>query len=106
MKTIEVYRGKLILYGCGDFLNDYEGIGGHEAFRSDLGLIYFVKVDPGTGMLLSLTMTPVQVRHFQLNYASPGDAAWLAMILNREGRSYGTGVTVVDGNRLRLQWKE
>ncbi|MGZ8237038.1 MAG: CapA family protein [Methylobacter sp.] len=25
-KGIEVYRGKPILYGCGDFLNDYEGI--------------------------------------------------------------------------------
>jgi poly-gamma-glutamate synthesis protein (capsule biosynthesis protein) len=106
VKAIEVYRGKLILYGCGDFLNDYEGIGGHEAFRGDLGLMYFVEIDPGTGKLLSLTMTPVQVRHFRLNYASPGDAAWLAMILNREGKNCGTGVTVFDRNRLRLQWKE
>lgn len=24
-KGIEVYQGRLILYGCGDFLNDYEG---------------------------------------------------------------------------------
>ncbi len=31
VKGIEVYKGKLILYGCGDFLNDYEGISGHEA---------------------------------------------------------------------------
>jgi poly-gamma-glutamate capsule biosynthesis protein CapA/YwtB (metallophosphatase superfamily) len=29
-KALEVYKGKLILYGCGDFLNDYEGIGGFE----------------------------------------------------------------------------
>ena len=106
VKAIEVYRGKLILYGCGDFLNDYEGIGGHEAFRGDLGLMYFAQISPETGKLLSLTMTPMQVRHFRVNYASPGDAAWLAMVLNREGRSYGTGVTVIDGNRLRLQWKE
>ncbi|MGH1571072.1 CapA family protein [Methylobacterium sp. P31] len=40
-KGIEVYRGKLILYGCGDFLNDYEGIVGHEEFRGDLTLMYF-----------------------------------------------------------------
>lgn len=106
MKAIEVYRGKLILYGCGDFLNDYEGIGGHEAFRGDLGLMYFARVDTVTGKLLSLEMTPTQMRHFRVNYASPGDAAWIAKILNREGRSYGTGVTVVEGNRLRLQWKE
>ena len=25
-RPIEVYRGKLILYGCGDLVDDYEGI--------------------------------------------------------------------------------
>ena len=28
-RPIEVFRGKLILYGCGDCINDYEGITGH-----------------------------------------------------------------------------
>ena len=32
-RPIEVFRGKLILYGCGDFINDYEGITGHRAYR-------------------------------------------------------------------------
>ncbi|MFP3607435.1 CapA family protein, partial [Paraburkholderia sp. SIMBA_053] len=41
VKGIELYRGKLVLYGAGDFINDYEGIGGQEAFRSDLALMYF-----------------------------------------------------------------
>jgi poly-gamma-glutamate capsule biosynthesis protein CapA/YwtB (metallophosphatase superfamily) len=36
LKAIEVYRDRLILYGCGDFLNDYEGIKGYEEFRDDL----------------------------------------------------------------------
>jgi poly-gamma-glutamate capsule biosynthesis protein CapA/YwtB (metallophosphatase superfamily) len=31
--AIEGYRDRLILYGCGDFLNDYEGIKGYEEFR-------------------------------------------------------------------------
>ena len=42
-KGIEVYQDRLILYGCGDFLNDYEGIGGYEHYRSDLGLMYFAE---------------------------------------------------------------
>jgi poly-gamma-glutamate capsule biosynthesis protein CapA/YwtB (metallophosphatase superfamily) len=46
VKAIDVYRNKLILYGCGDFLNDYEGIGGHKVFRGDLGLMYFARVKP------------------------------------------------------------
>jgi len=106
VKAIDVYRDKLILYGCGDFLNDYEGIGGHEVFRGDLGLMYFARVDPLTGRLLSLDMTPTQVRHFRVNYASPGDAAWLAGVLNREGKRFGTSIEIVEENRLHLQWKE
>jgi poly-gamma-glutamate synthesis protein (capsule biosynthesis protein) len=104
--AIEVYRGKLILYGCGDFLNDYEGISGHEAFRGDLGLMYFAQVDPQTGRLVSLDMTPTQVRHFRVNRAPAVDAAWLAGVLSREGQSRGTRVVVTDDDRLRLEWKE
>jgi poly-gamma-glutamate capsule biosynthesis protein CapA/YwtB (metallophosphatase superfamily) len=104
VKAIEVYRGKLVLYGCGDFLNDYEGIGGHESFRGDLGLMYFVRVDSLTGRLLSLDMTPTQVRHFRVNRTSSTDAAWIAAVLNREGKKHGTAVTVVDENRLLLTW--
>ena len=37
-KGIEVYHGKLVLYGAGDLINDYEGIAGHEEFRGDLVL--------------------------------------------------------------------
>ncbi len=48
---IEVYKGKLVLYGCGDFLNDYEGIEGYEEYRGDLSLMYFVRVAPSTGKL-------------------------------------------------------
>jgi len=32
--AIEIHRGKPILYGCGDLLNDYEGISGYEAYRA------------------------------------------------------------------------
>ena len=106
MKAIEVYHGRLILHGSGDLLNDYEGINGQEAFRGDLGLIYFARVDPATGKLLSLEMTPTQVRHFRVNRASPADARWIADVLNREGKDHGTSVEVVDGNRLQLKWKE
>jgi poly-gamma-glutamate synthesis protein (capsule biosynthesis protein) len=67
--------------------------------------MYFAQIDPGTGRLLSLDMTATQVRHFRVNYASSGDAAWIASILNREGKPYGTSVTVEE-NRMRLKWKE
>jgi poly-gamma-glutamate synthesis protein (capsule biosynthesis protein) len=92
VKGIEVYQDKLILYGCGDFLNDYEGIGGYEDYRDDLGLMYFASMDPSTGKLVELQMTPTQIKYFKVNRASRDDALWLANVLNREGRQFGTRV--------------
>jgi poly-gamma-glutamate capsule biosynthesis protein CapA/YwtB (metallophosphatase superfamily) len=34
-RGIEVYKRKLILYGFGNFINNYKGIDGHEEFRDD-----------------------------------------------------------------------
>ena len=104
VKAIEVYKEKLILYGCGDFLNDYEGIGGHEEFRADLSLMYFAMVDPSTGKLLGLQMTPSKIRQFQVIRASNVDTVWLKDTLNREGASFGTHVIAGKDNRLSLQW--
>ena len=104
VKGTEVYKGKLIIYGCGDFLNDYEGISGYEYFRDDLGLMYFVSVDPSTGKLVYLRMVPTQIKHFKVNRASREDTLWLRDTLNREGKKFGTSVELNDDNMLTLQW--
>jgi poly-gamma-glutamate synthesis protein (capsule biosynthesis protein) len=103
-RPIEVYRGKLILYGCGDFLNDYEGIEGYEQFRDDLGLMYFARVHPGTGELMDLEMTPMQIRNFRLNHVNNTDAGWLAGILDEFSRPFGTSVRLTADNRLQVSW--
>jgi poly-gamma-glutamate capsule biosynthesis protein CapA/YwtB (metallophosphatase superfamily) len=104
VRAIEVYKDKLILYGCGDFLNDYEGISGYEEFRADLSLMYFATVDPSTGKLLGLQMTPTQIKRFKVNLASNVDTLWLKDTLNKEGTTFGTKVKVIGDNRLTLQW--
>ncbi len=104
VKAIEVYKEKLILYGCGDFLNDYEGIRGHEEFRADLSLMYFALVDPSTGKLLELQMTPTKINRFQVVRASIAETVWLKETLNREGAPFGTNVIAGKDHRLTLQW--
>ena len=99
-RGIEVYRNKLILYGCGDFLNDYEGISSHEEFRGDLTLMYLPELDPD-GQLLGMDMWPMQTYRFRLRQASPDDSRWLARVLDRESRKLGSCVVLEDG-RLRL----
>ncbi|HEY8158513.1 MAG TPA: CapA family protein [Methylobacter sp.] len=101
-KGIEVYKGKPILFGCGDFLNDYEGISGYEEFRGDLTLMYFVTLDLATGKLVSLSMTPLQIKRFRLNYAHPDDVRWLQHVMDRECRPLGARVEIVNDRRLAL----
>ena len=101
-KGIEVYKRKLVLYGCGDFLNDYEGIGGYESFRSDLCLMYFASVEPLTGSLLSLEMVPLQIRRFRLNNALREDAEWLSGVLEREEAKYGIDIMLRKDNSIQL----
>ena len=104
VKGVEVYQDRPILYGCGDFLNDYEGIGGYEYFRSDLGLMYFPSMDPSTGKLIELQMAPTQIKYFKVNRALRDDALWLVNTLNREGKRFGTRVRLDEDNRLTLLW--
>jgi poly-gamma-glutamate synthesis protein (capsule biosynthesis protein) len=84
--AIEIYRERLILYACGDLINDYEGIGGHESFRPGLGLMYFPTLDPATGKLAELVLVPMRMRGFRLNRASGDDTDWLAAVLREHSR--------------------
>lgn len=82
-RPIEVYRGRLVLYGCGDLINDYEGIGGYERYRPDLRLLYFASLAPGSGELLHLRMVPMRTRQLRLRHASATDGEWLCAMLER-----------------------
>jgi poly-gamma-glutamate synthesis protein (capsule biosynthesis protein) len=104
VRGIEVYNDRLILYGSGDFLNDYEGISGYESYRGDLALMYFVGMDPSSEKLIELRMTPMQTKHLRSNRATRADTLWLADILNREGLKFGTGVALNQDGALTLRW--
>ncbi len=85
-RSIEVYRRRLILYGCGDLIDDYEGIGGYGKFRGDIRVLYFATVEPATGQLVQLRMAPMQARKMRLHHASSEDAEQLRGILERVGQ--------------------
>ncbi len=104
-KAIEVHGGKLILYGCGDFIDDYEGIAGHEDYRDDLVLMYLAALDSETGKLARLRLVPFQIKNFRLNRPSAADAAWLRQVLEREGRQFGTRVEFGQAGALDLSWR-
>ncbi|MEW1636829.1 CapA family protein [Streptomyces sp. NPDC093801] len=104
-RPLEVYRGRLILYGCGDLIDDYEGIGGHEQYRDDLRLLYTARLDETTGALRGLRLIPFQARRLTLRRARPRDAQWLRAALTRHGAPFSAALTVGgDGALVLASW--
>lgn len=87
---IEVYRGRLILYGCGDLINDYEGIGPHGDLRSDVSCLYFASVDRERGTLQRLHIIPMQMFRFRLVHADAQARRWMQDLMNKGGQTLGT----------------
>jgi len=101
-RPIEVYRKKLILYGCGDLVDDYEGISGHSEYRDDLRLLYLPKLDPATGELAELRMVPLQARQMRLHRMSSNEAKWLRRILDKVSRRFGSRIDLEQDGLLSL----
>lgn len=103
-KGIEVFRRRLILYGCGDLINDYEGIEGYEQFRGDFGLMYFPALDAVSGGLTGLQMTVMQMRRFRACRASRAHARRLCETLDRESRRFGARAELCADGRIALRY--
>jgi poly-gamma-glutamate capsule biosynthesis protein CapA/YwtB (metallophosphatase superfamily) len=102
-RPIEIYHDRLVLYGCGDFINDYEGIRGYEEYRGDLPLVYIASVERGTGALVALQMAPMQARKMRLHHASRADSEWLQAVLDRVSLRHATHVDLRPDGMLVLR---
>lgn len=102
-RPVEIYRGKLVLYGCGDFIDDYEGITGYEEYRDELRLLYLASVDVGSGRLVRLRAVPFISRRMRLHRAAPADAAWLRSVLDEISRDFGVRAAAGDDAVLTLE---
>ena len=89
-RPVEIYRGTPIIYGSGDFVNDYEGIGGHEQYRPWISPMYFVTVSAATRRLERFEIVAMQLRRFRLGQASAEDRRWLRDKLNETGEQFAT----------------
>lgn len=105
-KGIEIYDGKPIMYGCGDFLNDYEGISGHEEYRDDLVLMYLITMEPWSGKLVRFEMVPFQIKRFRLNRVLRQDARWLERTMNRECARFGGHIALSETDRMTLDTED
>jgi poly-gamma-glutamate synthesis protein (capsule biosynthesis protein) len=103
VKAIEVFSDRLVLYGCGDFITDYEGISDYERFRGDLALMYLIDVDPQSGQLVSGRLVPMHMRRFRLERVSASDARWLCNLLNERGKPFATRTRLAADDSLVVE---
>ena len=102
VKTAEIYNARLVLYGSGDFLNDYEGITGYENFRSDLALMYLPVIDARTSRIMEIRLVPMRIARFRLKHAVEEDAKWLRNLLNQLGARVSTRAELAPDRTLTL----
>lgn len=105
-RPLELYRGKLVLYGCGDFIDDYEGITDGAAYRDDLRLLYLVSLESDSGRVAAVHMVPFQARRMRLTHASARDREWLRAVLDRVSREFGVRVQTGRDGMLTLRTPE
>lgn len=103
-RPIEVYRGRLILYGVGSFLKDAGGATGHEALRPELAALYLPRL-AADGALAGLRLWPLRVHLFRLKRACASDSQWLAAALGRACRGHGCNLQPQPDGSLRLVWR-
>jgi hypothetical protein len=85
------WRGRLVLYGC---VTSSTTTGALPATRTTgtTRLAYLAAVDPVTGRLAGFRMVPAQARNMQLRRAAAAVTEWLATVLRRISRRFGTRV--------------
>jgi poly-gamma-glutamate synthesis protein (capsule biosynthesis protein) len=93
VQGVEIWRGKPILYDCGDFVDDYAV---DPELRNDLGALFRLRIrEPAVE---SLDIVPVKIDDMQVNRAGGGERSWFVSRFRRLCREMGTEVTERDGD--------
>lgn len=101
---VEVYRGHAILYGCGDLLNDYEGIGSHGSLRSDAVCLYLLDLDAAS-RLERMQIVPLRLRRLRLEHAEEASRGYLRDLFDAARDALGTRVEDPPDGSFALRWK-
>lgn len=87
---IELYKNIPILYGCGDLINDYEGITNSNEFKNNLSLMYFLDFDGPCQQIKQMDLVPVERKKFKLHYASNEHTQYLFELIKKQSAPFNT----------------
>ena len=112
-KTAMLYKEKLILFGCGEFFNDYEGIRPHAGFPENeylghLRLLYFVDVDAKTHNFNRLEIVLMRQKMFALTTLErPREEAEQLLTALRRQYAFGRlNLTLKEDGNTLIAWPE
>ena len=99
VQGVERYKGKLIIYGCGDFIDDYRVM----SYRNDLSAIWQVSVketanssDETTLQLKQLKIHPTRIDRFQVKALEghEDDFSWVNNKIVALSADLGTAISL------------
>ena len=104
VQGVENYNGKLIIYGCGDFVNDYAPV---PKYRNDLSAVWRVTMAVAGGRSLKLDrleMFPTKIESFQVSrlHQRDPDHKWLRDKLRALCAAFGTVIDEETGGDDQL----
>ncbi|KAF2101768.1 putative polyglutamate biosynthesis protein [Rhizodiscina lignyota] len=104
VQGVEQYKGKLIIYGCGDFVDDYAI---NQSYRNDLSAIWRVTVEgkDQEGLhLKSLEIFPTRISRFQAELLDSNDPDhdWVREKITKLSGEMGTVMSEAAGDRGQL----
>jgi len=103
-RPLEVYRGHLILYGCGDLINDYEGITAMGRLDPSAVCLYFVQLSRADGELRQVEIVPMQLRRLQLVHADAAARRNLQSLFENAGPRGATRLQAQEDGSWHLRW--
>jgi poly-gamma-glutamate synthesis protein (capsule biosynthesis protein) len=95
VQGIEIYKNKVIIYGCGDFVDDYAV---DDEYRNDLSFLYRLYLDTETYRWKRLELLPTRIKHFQVNRALGDDKTWLTKTIRKLSNKYLTNIQIDNSN--------
>jgi len=89
IQGIELYKGKAIIYGCGDFVDDYAV---DSEYRNDLGFAYFIDWNSNKKSVEKMELVPTKIECCQVQKATALDKKWLFSTLQKLCKPFHTQV--------------
>lgn len=84
---IELYKGKIIIFDAGDFIDDYVVDG---ELRNDRSFLFEIEI--ADKKIIGLRLIPVIIKNMQVNFAVAADKEWSIARMQYLSRAFGTKI--------------